>query len=44
MTGGFFNAPFNDAATGVNGQIVPAPSGVFALAGLAGFAARRRRR
>jgi hypothetical protein len=46
VTGGFFNANFSNAATGVNAQIqnVPAPSAAFALAGLAGFAARRRRR
>lgn len=35
--------PGVDAAIQINGTIVPAPAGSFALLGLAGFAARRRR-
>jgi hypothetical protein len=41
--GSFFNGNFNNAATGVTAQIIPAPASL-ALIGLGGLAAGRRRR
>jgi hypothetical protein len=43
VAGGFFSSNFTDAASGVNGQIIPAPGALFGL-GLIGLAGARRRR
>ena len=42
-TSGFFNGNFNDAATGVDGKVLPTP-GALALLGLGGLVTARRRR